>query len=122
MTGPIGKACLLLASADLSARELQAFALWVEKRGARGFVDTIEDLRELASGESIGIVSDNAVDGERSRGNRYSDLSAKVERSLVNETGLSRREAAEVLRTRLKAHERSYGNPIPDLGRRSFRD
>ena len=122
MTAPIGRICLLLASADLSLSEVRSFARWVEKNGAQRVVATIERLRHVADEDDTPVRSyfSSIRANQEANAGRHSELSTKVERLLIEEAGLTRWEAAKLLRSELES-EPNVEERIPDPGRTAFK-
>ncbi len=92
MTAPIGRICLLLASADLSLSEVRNFARWVEKNRADRVVATIERLRQIAEDDYVPIRPDLEMRRYQSgNANKPSEISTKVERLACRRGGANPR-------------------------------
>lgn len=122
MTDFPGRVLLVLASLDLERAELRALATWIEKHGAKRFMSRIEILRRAANDPQYAGFSpppDRAARLLRAT-SEPSDFSEKVERLLVDELGLSRQHASELLRYKL-INDLGVGDGLPELARSSFR-
>lgn len=100
MQSRLARICLFLASSDLRPSEIKSLGRWIERNGGESFAGLIEHLRREAEIDGLSVRYSSRVEPVRRSANtsHSSDIAERIETLLVNEAGLSKSVAAEILR------------------------
>lgn len=109
---PFHRACALLAAAGFSENELESIRLEIAQSGPFGFLDTVHAMR--VSLEKAGQQSEHVESVQPSRPEKddSSELTHRIQRLLIDEAGLSKRDAAAALSNALRSRRPSLEVPL----------
>jgi len=105
----------------LSPADLRTFARWIERSGPYQLLDAIDRLRHTADDTQRAVRPSAAGPDYGAPIAKSAGLTARIEQLLLGEAGLTRTQAADLLRSELR-QETGLFDDIPVLGKISFRD